>query len=115
MRLFPALIFLAVAPSAARAETGQLALAGLEEVARANCGHSAATLDPAGLSAALDGVVGDAMGLRDTDTIIGMIYAGDPRSGARMWASTLSGKPGGCNTLVRMLSQPAADTIAEVQ
>ncbi|WP_224816328.1 hypothetical protein [Hasllibacter sp. MH4015] len=93
---------------------GAEAVAGLEEVARATCGHSATTMDPQGLAAALDGVVGDAMGFRNAESIIGMIYDGDPRAGARMWASTTTAR-GGCPTLIRILSQPAEATIAEVQ
>lgn len=93
---------------------GTAAVAGLEDVARSVCGHTARTADPTGLATALDGVVGDAMGLRDGSTIIGMIYGNDPEGGARMWASTTTAN-GGCPTLIRMLSQPATATIAEVQ
>ncbi|MEJ6390224.1 hypothetical protein [Gymnodinialimonas ulvae] len=93
---------------------GRLAITGLEEVAAASCGHTAATLDPDGLAAALDAAGGEAMGLRNADTIIGIIYESDPPGGARMWASTTAGR-GGCTTLIRILSQPAEATLAEVQ
>ena len=103
---------LAAVPAHAQTSTGALALAGLEDVAAAICGHRAPTVDPSGLAAGLDGAIGDAMGLRNTDSIVGLIYANDPEGGARMWASTLSGSAAGCNTLVQMLSVPASTTIA---
>lgn len=96
------------------ADSGAEAVAGLEEVARFNCQHASASTDPTGLADALQGELGTAMGLRDGSTIIGMIYSDDPKAGAGMWASTLSGAPGGCETLIRMLTQPVDDTLAEI-
>lgn len=101
-------------PNVSIAGSGDEAVAGLKEVARFNCQHADASTDPKGLADALEGELGTAMGLKDGSTIIGMIYSGDPKAGARMWASTLSGKPGGCRTLIRMLTQPVRDTLAEV-
>lgn len=103
--------FLAAAPALGQGTEGARALAGLEDVASSVCGHGAATVDPGGLVTGLEGVIGDAMGLRNGDSIIGTIYASDPEAGARMWAATLAGSAAGCATLVRMLSVPAAETI----
>ncbi|MEX3017672.1 hypothetical protein [Gymnodinialimonas hymeniacidonis] len=94
---------------------GALALAGLQEIARSPCAYRDEPVDPQGLAAALDGVIGDVMGLRDSDTIIGMIYDGDPQAGARMWASNLALTHQGCETLVHILSSPVEALIAEVQ
>lgn len=105
---------LAALPASAQTSRGSAALAGLEDVARNICGHSAATVDPSGLAAGLEGPIGDAMGLTNSDSIIGIIAADDPEGGARMWASTTAGN-GGCATVIRMLSQPGSATIAEVQ
>lgn len=105
---------LAAAPAAAQTSRGAAALAGLEDAATSFCGHHAETVDAAGLATALEGPVGDAMGLTNGDSIIGIIAANDPEAGARMWASTIAGN-GGCTTLIRMLSQPGSATIAEVQ
>lgn len=102
-------------PTFAVSGGGADAVAGLEEVARFNCEHSNPSTDPIGLASALEGDLGTAMGLKDSNSIVGMIYSSDPKAGARMWASTLSGKQGGCDTLIRILVQPVQDTLAEIE
>lgn len=113
---FPLLLaaLLEAVPVAAQTSRGAAALTGLEDVAANFCGHRVETVDPQGLAAALEGPVGDAIGLTNGDSIIGNIAANDPEAGARMWASTTAGN-GGCATVIRILSQPAAATLAEVQ
>lgn len=105
---------LAATPLSAHSSDGALALAGIEGTARDLCGYTTPTADPSGLTTALDSPLGDAMGLRNSDSIIGIIAANDPQAGAQMWASTTANGNGGCGLLTRILSRPSAETIAEL-
>jgi hypothetical protein len=105
---------LAAAPALAQSDGARAAVDGLENVAREICNHRSDAVDPAGLAAAIDGPLGDAMGLRDGDTIIGMIYVDNPEGGAQMWASTMAGRNGGCALLIDMLSLPVDQVLADL-
>lgn len=114
MRKTLLLASLLAAPAMAQTGHGPASLAGLESIARQICNHRQATVDPTGMAAALEGALGDAMGLRNTDSIIGLIHDGDPEQGAAMWANTMASRTGGCDLLIRMLSVPATTTLAEL-
>ncbi len=114
MRKLALLASLLAAPAFGQTGDGPATLTGLETVAREVCNHRQPTADPAGLATALEGALGDAMGLLNQDSIIGVIHEGDPEQGGSIWASTIAGRSGGCDQLIRTLSVPAATTLAEI-
>lgn len=93
---------------------GAQALAGLQNIARQLCDWSGSPADPGGLAAAIDGRLGDSMGVRNTESIIGSVYAEDPAAGAQMWASNITRRAGGCARLIGILDRPAAEVLAEL-
>ena len=93
---------------------GQQAVTGLNNIAQQLCGWTGGVADPSGLAAALDGPLGDVMGFRDSDSLVGSVYASDPRAGAQMWASNGSRRSGGCEQLVAILNRPASQVLADL-
>ena len=112
LKLSIAALAICAAPAAAQPDDfGTKALAGFERVTRDICGFNGEIADPEGLIAAFEGQLGEAMGLFNTDSIIGSISADDPAAGTQMWASTMEGRNGGCELLIDILEKPAAETL----
>lgn len=113
MRFF-SVFFLAVTLAGAAHAQGAQALEGLQNIARQLCNWTGNPVDPSGLAAAIDGRLGDTMGVRNTDSIIGSVYATDPAAGAQIWASNMTRRAGGCERLIGILDRPAAEVLAEL-
>lgn len=90
---------------------GTKALAGFERTTRNLCGYRGEIVDAEGLIAAFEGRLGQAMGLFNSDSIIGIIAANDPDAAAQMWASTTEGRKGGCELLIGILEKTAAENL----
>ncbi len=116
MRLGPLLGIglLAAAPAIAQTSEGVLARMGLEVIARDLSAYSATEADPSGPEIGLEDSIGYAMGLQDTNLIIGMIYIGDPQTGAPAWTCTATRTGTSRAALTGILSRPAAKTTAEL-
>jgi len=100
------------APAAAQSDDfGTKALTGFERITRDFCGYKGDIADAEGLVAAFEGQLGEAIGLFNTDSIIGIVAADDPAAGTQMWASTMEGRNGGCEMLIGILDKPAAETL----
>lgn len=94
---------------------GRAAVNGLTNTARQLCDWSGNVADPNGLAAELDGRLGDAIGLRNGNSIIGTVYASDPTAGAQIWASNMASMSGGCDKLTDILDNPAAQALSHLQ
>jgi len=112
LRISFAALAIWAAPAVAQSDDfGVKALSGFERITRDLCGYNGEIADSEGLAAAFEGRLGEAMGLFNTDSIIGTIAANDPDAGAQMWASTMEGRNGGCDLLIGILTKPAAETL----
>ncbi len=113
MRVFVLLLSSLWLASVAVADQGDGAVRAIEEAARSACGHTAATVDPIGLTQALNAGLGASFGLHDDSTQIGRFFQDDPYIGAQYWARDMLSHPQGCELLITLLSQSASASVME--